>query len=248
MAVYGYFGKVPGAADFLFRGLPAHLSDAWAEHMAGWVGAGRGAAAGGWTKRFLTSPVWRFAIAGGVLGKGGWIGLLAGSVDSVGREFPFTAMVGADIDPAQIQPVRWLDARLDAVEERMLAAIEGSEEPGRLMAALREVAASVARDFDGQSPVDPAERLLLPGAGDDAVCLSGMAPGAHEQAYSWPASPGNRRPGRLCMWWHEGSGERPADFCVSRGIPSGERALPFFLGDWEGHGWRRHGAAASRTP
>lgn len=253
MAVCGYFGKIPGAGDFLFRGLPAHLSEAWAEHMAGWIGAGRSAAASGWTKRFLTSPVWRFAIAPGVLGKDGWVGLLAGSVDSVGREFPFTVMVGADIDPAAVQPVGWLDPRLDAVEERMLAVMEGSEDTARLMTALREVAASAARGLDGQAIAEPAKRLILPRNGDDAICLSDMAESGQNEratrhAYSWPASRNDSRHDRLCMWWHDGTGNRPADFCVSRGIPSGQSVLPFFLGDWESHGWRRHGAAACPTP
>src|ERR1700692_2160948 len=50
-----------------------------------------------WLDVFLTSPLWRFALASGVVGAPVWAGLLLPSVDRVGRYFPLTIV--AELSP-----------------------------------------------------------------------------------------------------------------------------------------------------
>src|SRR5262245_10405501 len=104
MPTFGYFGKVPAMPDYVFQGLSMRATDPWAVHLTHWLAAGRKAAGASWTTRFLTSPVWRFAVSKNLFGPECWVGLLAGSVDSVGREFPFIVMMTADLDPSRLQP------------------------------------------------------------------------------------------------------------------------------------------------
>jgi type VI secretion system protein ImpM len=245
MPAFGYFGKIPAMPDYVFNGLSMRATDAWAVQLTNWLAAGRKAAGGDWKTRFLTSPVWRFVVASDLFGPECWVGLLAGSADSIGREFPFIVMMAADLDPSERQPVQMLDARLDRVEEVALAFIERQASQAELVAAIRDAASTIGADL--LSAPAAGERLIVPREDHDAVCFStpiGAPAGSYPLAYSWPAARDNKHRSRLCLWWHEGSDLHPADFCVSRGMPPRGSAAAFFLDDWEVHGWSRHDAAA----
>lgn len=239
---FGYFGKVPGARDFIFAGLPMRTADLWADRMAGWIAAGKAASRSDWPGRFLGAPAWRFVLAKDVIGPEAWIGLLAGSVDSVGREFPFTVMLSADIDPGELQPLRELDMRLDSLDEGVLAFIDGQIDQAQLMGSLGQAAADIGGDLKRLRAGGDAGPVL-PRQDHEAVCFSDVIERGHSgvryrHIHAWPAS--TIKEGRMkpCLWWHEGWQERPAEFCVTRGLPSTACAVSFFLGNWQQHGWQ----------
>lgn len=89
----GYFGKVPTHGDFVSRRLPDDLVAAWDAWLQGCIAASRAQLGAAWLDHYLTSPVWRFGIAPGVLGSDGLGGVMMPSVDRVGRYFPL--MIGA---------------------------------------------------------------------------------------------------------------------------------------------------------
>jgi len=238
MTVKGYFGKLPSARDFVFQGLPTRLTVFWADHMAGWLTAGR-RTGGDWKTRFLTSPVWRFVIPPGLAGPQGWVGLLAGSVDAVGREFPFTVMIEAAIDTATAQPVGDLDPHFDAIEDSLLEFLEGQVGEMALLQAIEKAALAVQASTAGPAP-EQAQTLLVPTDDEDALCVTGWRHGAilaEGIAHSWASPNGSGSPAPLCLWWHEGIAGRDAEFCVTRGIPAPASTPPFFLGAWRHHGW-----------
>jgi type VI secretion system protein ImpM len=236
--LFGYHGKVPAAPDFAFQGLPARTADGWAARMAEWMAAGRDAAGGQWTERFLGAPLWRFAISKGHIGSESWVGVLASSVDSIGRTFPFTVMVSVDLDPGTCQPISLLDPQLDRVEGHLLSFIEGHISRESLMRLVAEVRVALK----GKLQERPAQGIaLLPAPDDEAVCLSGHAmPGLAADglvAFRWASSPVTVGSRGLCLWWHDAYGNRPPEFCVTRGFTRAANPAPFFLGDWQGHGW-----------
>jgi type VI secretion system protein ImpM len=245
MAAFGYFGKIPAMPDFVFHGLSMRMTDAWAVHVASWLATARKTARTGWSQRFLSSPVWRFVIARDVLGPECWVGLLASSLDSVGREFPFIVMISADFDTAEERPLQMLDARLDEVEDKALSFMEGQVAQTELVQALGSAASAIARDLAASAI---GNGRLAPHEDHDAICIS-FPPGElwgerYEAAYSWPAAKDNKHRSRLCLWWHEGSDDRLADYCVTRGMPPRAGGAAFFLGDWEEQGWTRQDPAA----
>ena len=244
MPAVGYFGKVPAMPDYVFQGLSMRAIDAWSVQLTYWLAAGRKAARGDWTTRFLTSPVWRFVVARNLFGPEGWVGLLAGSADAVGREFPFIVMMSTALDPLRSQPIRLLDAHLDPVEEFALAFIEGQASQRELMTAANTAAAALERQLETR-PDGSESRLVIPHRTHDAVCFSRSddEPQGQPIAYSWPAARDNENRASLCLWWHEESEDRPADVCVTRGMPPYGSTAGFFLGDWSAHGWKRHDAA-----
>ncbi|KXU83738.1 hypothetical protein CI15_24635 [Paraburkholderia monticola] len=95
--VAGCFGKLRGNGDFVTRRLPACFVEPWDAMLQAALLASRAARGPAWLDAYLTAPLWRFALGGGVLGESGWAGVLMPSVDSAGRHFPLT--IAAPVDP-----------------------------------------------------------------------------------------------------------------------------------------------------
>ncbi|WP_260602565.1 type VI secretion system-associated protein TagF [Variovorax sp. MHTC-1] len=85
----GWFGKLPGMGDFANRRLPETFRSEWDR----WLQQGLARLRlrhEDWTDRYLQAPLWCFVLGEGVIGAGGWLGVMMPSVDGVGRYFPFT--------------------------------------------------------------------------------------------------------------------------------------------------------------
>lgn len=227
--------------DFVFHGLSMRMTDAWAMHLASWLATARKSARERWSARFLGSPVWRFVIARDMFGPECWVGLLASSVDSVGREFPFIVMMSADLDPGEPPPLEMLDAELDEVEDKVLSFMEGQIAQPELVKALGSATAAIGHALETSSAGNIG-RIALHDS-HDAICFSfppgELWSGHYQAAYAWPAAKDNKHRSKLCLWWHEGSDDRAADYCVTRGMPPRTSGAAFFLGDWEQQGWLR---------
>lgn len=133
----GYFGKVSTLGDFVSRGLPDGLVAAWDAWLQRCIHASQQQLGGQWLDHYLTSPVWRFAIAPGVLGPEGLGGVMMPSVDRVGRYFPL--MIGAVGAPPLLDWFHKHAGWYDAIEELARASLEpgfrlgqfdGAPEPG----------------------------------------------------------------------------------------------------------------------
>ena len=86
----GFYGKLPSHGDFLRRRVSDAFVDAWDAWLRECLAASRTALGARWLDVYLTSPAWRFVCAPGACGPAPVIGLLAPSVDQVGRYFPLT--------------------------------------------------------------------------------------------------------------------------------------------------------------
>jgi type VI secretion system protein ImpM len=72
-----------------------------------------------WQGAYLVAPILRFWAGPGVLGNGGWAGLLMPSVDRVGRHFPLTIAQPFESLAAALAARMWFDA-LDSAARRAL--------------------------------------------------------------------------------------------------------------------------------
>ncbi|WP_439578928.1 type VI secretion system-associated protein TagF [Elioraea sp.] len=116
----GLFGKLPEQRDFVRRSLPEGFVAPWDAWLRAGLEESRARLGEAWLAAFLEAPIWRFALAPGVCGARGAAGVLAPSVDAVGRHFPITlaALTDAAPDPGASP---WHDAleaiAIDAVTE-----------------------------------------------------------------------------------------------------------------------------------
>lgn len=164
-AMSGYFGKVSTYGDFVTRRLPAGIVRAWDAWLQECMHTSRAQLGEAWLERYLASPVWRFAIAPGVLGPEGLGGVMMPSVDRVGRHYPLMiAAVGAPplLDWQQRQGA-WYDAidslaRLSLDPAFRLEQFEAAPEP-----ALAPPPPAAMRFALGTDPVAAAACAGLPG-------------------------------------------------------------------------------------
>jgi type VI secretion system protein ImpM len=84
----GWFGKIACLGDFASRRLPSAITQVFDTCLSDCMQASRAQLGERWMSLYLTSPVWRFALAPGVLDERWWLGVLMPSVDNVGRHFP----------------------------------------------------------------------------------------------------------------------------------------------------------------
>lgn len=104
MSTPGFYGKLAVRGDFIHRGLSPAFIEAWDNWLAAGLAASQQTLGEAWLDAYLVSPLWRFAVAPGLLGTEPACGVMMPSVDRVGRYFPLTIALPlpADTDIGQL--------------------------------------------------------------------------------------------------------------------------------------------------
>jgi len=215
--VPGFFGKVTSHGDFVTRRLPPELVAAWDGWLQQCIQTSKEQLGGLWLNHYLTSPIWRFAAAPGVLGVDGWAGVMMPSVDRVGRHFPL--MLGAPL----------------AVGCSLLACVSQGRD-------WYDALEDLARDSLGERfALDAFDRALA------ALVLAGDGGGAAATSGPWRLPMGERDavPEGIAdlllqghsIWWSEGSPSVAPSLLVMRGLPAPQSFAAMLDGSWQECGW-----------
>lgn len=231
MASVGFFGKLPGAGDFVQRRLPAGFVDRWDHHFEQAVFASREALGGDWAQAYHASPTWRFVLAPQACGEGAWAGVFGPADDRVGRSFPM--VLAAPVAPAQIdlllrEGAGWFDALARVHAQGQRCAPLDAEAFDALVAALPGPSIVPAAAVDPSGGIDFSRanhwRLPLPPRAIDTAAL----------AMLWLRLAGQ---GPWCLWWSEGAGRVPPGILATRGLPAPEAYAGFLdathAGAWQ---------------
>lgn len=119
----GFYGKVPVLGDFVSRRLTPEFIRAWDQWLGGCLLKSREQLGDEWLTHYLTSPIWRFALAPGLCGKQGWLGVMIPSVDRVGRYFPLTLACPTGTEPVLAWSIIESDEWMDTLETLVLSAL-----------------------------------------------------------------------------------------------------------------------------
>lgn len=159
---FGAYGKAPGFGDFFGFGLPAPFIAVWDDWLQHGLLAAEAARGPGWRSRFMTAPIWRFTLAGGLAGPAAMIGVLTPSVDRVGRAFPLTlaAALPPGCPPACAHFAA--EAVFARLEETALAALDERTTRDDLERRLAQVDPPAPRPGQppGQPPAAPRAGVL----------------------------------------------------------------------------------------
>lgn len=122
----GYTGKLPAYGDFVEGGGALRARQAWSAWAERGLSAARaqGQGGNGFADTFLTSPIWRFAVADGVFGETAAAGVFCPSMDKVGRLFPFAAIAELPGGVAPLAAVAGLAEWFERVETLILNALD----------------------------------------------------------------------------------------------------------------------------
>ena len=254
----GYFGKVSTRGDFVGQGLPPSFVQVWDDWLQRCLQASRAQLGGRWLAAYLTSPVWRFALAPQAAGEQAWGGLMMPSVDRVGRHFPL--MLAA---PGVQAPWAWFQqhaAWYDQLEELARASLEPGFAPELLATAAQPAPVqAAARSWPASCVNEAAPRavnmqhesaLARPAApqpmasGDlhaEAGWIAALAQGAMlrmDFPAAWQAGSLAAPPlARHSLWWSEGSDDVAPSLLVCRGLPRPEGFSAMLQGSWSRYGW-----------
>ncbi|MCX7514342.1 type VI secretion system-associated protein TagF [Frateuria sp. STR12] len=218
----GFFGKLPGAGDFVQRRLPASFVERWDPHFEQAVHASREALDGDWAQAYRTSPSWRFVLAPQVCGEGAWAGVFGPAEDRVGRSFPM--VLAAPLAATQVVPLLrdgagWFDALARVHTEGQRGAPVDAEGYDALVAALPDPGMLALMPADPSAGLDFSRashwRLPLPARAIDTVALAAL----------WQRLTGQGGP--WCLWWSEGAGRVPPGILATRGLPAPEAYAGF---------------------
>ena len=165
MAVgFGAFGKMPAVGDFFRLNASSAFVrswDAWIQQVMLECQAAYGAE---FDALYMTAPIWRFTLPGGLAGGSKTMGVLMPSVDRVGRRFPLTLMCSlATPGPPALDHLRETQL-FSRLEEVALAALEDGFTQGHLEEALAAIAAP---DLRNASPLRAVgQTLVMTGTGE----------------------------------------------------------------------------------
>jgi type VI secretion system protein ImpM len=224
----GYFGKLPGFADFVTRRLPRSFVDPWDDWLQQCILSARDRLGVGWLDTYLTSPIWRFAVGAGVCGTAGWTGLLMPSVDRVGRHFPLTLATELPTESGLLS-VLAEDAWFDRLEQLALTTLD---EPFDLAVFDQELQALAL-----QASGNP---LLSKLRGTEGVSWCFELPSIAFLGQSLPAILESLFRGQLdrhTFWWTSGSAKVKPCLLTCRGLPHTASSAAFLDGNWSRWGW-----------
>jgi len=222
-----WYGKLASLGDFAGRRLPQETIAALDGWLAQSVDTSRTQLGERWLNTYLTSPLWRFAWAPGVLGAPWWFGLLMPSVDNVGRYFPLVVLqprVEAPHDAAGLaQLEQWYSAvaraalrtlqpgsSLDAFEAELAQAAQLAPLPDTPQAAPWQAA-----QWPERTRHELAEGMSLAG------CLGELA-----------VSESLRRFRGCSLWWSLRPGAGPSSLSMAVGLPARDAFVHLLEGVW----------------
>lgn len=226
----GYFGKIIGFPDFVSRRLPHSFVDPWDEWLRQCLLDSRTALGSGWHDTYMTSPIWRFLVSGGVCGSTAWAGVLMPSTDRVGRHFPFT--VACEL-PRGFGRLTLLTetAWFEALEELALSTLDEPFDLETFDAALQRL--PIPTPSDG-----PVSRLRSEQGSVVSWCF-GLGSAA-AMPLSLPAITDALLDGgleRRTFWWTSGSARVTPSMLVLGGLPAPAGFSALLDGDWMRCGW-----------
>jgi type VI secretion system protein ImpM len=236
----GLYGKLPTHGDFLRRRVADDFVNGWDEWLQRCIAESRASLGEAWLDTYLTSPVWRFALAPAVCGAAAVAGILVPSVDRVGRYFPLTIVWPTPAHLSTLEIAVRFRAGFEHAERLLLdtLALEHFEfadfdrsvlelatylENAPVEDPLRLTRVSVASVSSSRAR---AQRVPLRAASDlETPAL---------QLYGQLLDSG----GGFACWWTDGSSVVEPSWLMTRGLPDGSQYSAMLDGAWSAAGWQ----------
>ncbi|MEN0106977.1 MAG: type VI secretion system-associated protein TagF [Pseudomonas sp.] len=214
MSGAGFYGKLAGRGDFVSRGLPQSFIEPWDAWLAAGMAASQAELGAGWLDAYLVSPLWRYAIAPGLLGQDAVIGVVMPSIDRVGRYFPLTIaqLLPADVDLAGV--LGGEEGWFERSEALLLSTLEPEADVEAFEQAVQQLATP---------PHWPRSALTTLGGGLQASTAA--TPSARMALLAQLATEG------ASFWWGKGSAAIGAGILRCAGLPASHAFGRLLVGD-----------------
>jgi type VI secretion system protein ImpM len=236
----GFYGKLPSHGDFLRRRVSDAFVDAWDGWLRECLAASQAALGERWLDVYLTSPAWRFACAAGACGPLPVIGVVAPSVDQVGRYFPLTLVADLGADVSLVTAASAADRFFDSAERLVIETLATErvdfDRFDRNVMALQQELGALA--MPAPLVLDPEASAILtdsPRAWHVPLDAAPDISRAFEQLLSMHLE-AKYRPLVLC--WTDGSSVVEPSCLIVKGLPDPSLYPAFLEWAWTAHRWR----------
>ncbi|MEO6237723.1 MAG: type VI secretion system-associated protein TagF [Vicinamibacterales bacterium] len=236
----GFYGKLPSHGDFLKRRVSDPFVDAWDGWLRECLAASQTALGDRWLDVYLTSPAWRFACAAGACGPLPVIGVVAPSVDQVGRYFPLTLVAQLSADASLLTAATGSDRFFDSAERLVIETLATErvdfDRFDRGVMALEQELGTLT--MPSPLVLDAGASAILtdsPHAWHVPLGNATDIRGAFEQLLSMQLE-AKYRPLVLC--WTDGSAVVEPSCLIVKGLPDPSFYPAFLEGAWATHHWR----------
>ena len=243
MTAPGFFGKLPDRGDFVERRLPPTFASAWDQWMQSGIAASQVNLGDQWLETYLTSPVWRFALARHIVDENAYAGVMMPSVDKVGRYFPLCVAVPLDSDESALGIIERAAAWYLAVEPVLLGVLDEPPLPfDQFDRRIEDLAWDELNDAGG---------LQVAANGIDArthwnLHFTLPDPAAQQRAYARMAGAFAEQAGGPCsVWQTRGSDAVSPSLAMCRGLPGREQFTSLLSGEWSSRYWLSQDLAAA---
>ncbi len=214
MSSPGFYGKLAGRGDFIHRGLSPSFIERWDAWLSAGMATSQAALGAAWLDAYLVSPLWRFAVAPGLLGNEAVVGVMMPSVDRVGRYFPLTIALQLEAETDMGALVAGPDDWFEAAEALLLSTLEPEADVEAFEAAVPALG----------SPVCSAQVLCMP-ALEGQMRFAATTAAARGAVLMQHACEG------ASLWWGKGSGRVAAGLLRCQGLPAAQDFSGFLLGE-----------------
>ncbi|POA66618.1 MULTISPECIES: type VI secretion system-associated protein TagF [Pseudomonas] len=214
MSSPGFYGKLAGRGDFIHRGLSPSFIERWDAWLSAGMATSQAALGAAWLDAYLVSPLWRFAVAPGLLGNEAVVGVMMPSVDRVGRYFPLTIALQLEAETDLGALVAGPDDWFEAAEALLLSTLEPEADVEAFEAAVPALG----------SPVCSVQVLCMP-ALEGQMRFAATTAAARGAVLLQHACEG------ASLWWGKGSGRVAAGLLRCQGLPAAQDFSGFLLGE-----------------
>ncbi|HEX8592997.1 MAG TPA: type VI secretion system-associated protein TagF [Pseudomonas sp.] len=229
----GFFGKVTSHGDFVVRRLPHGFVQPWDAWLQNLLHASRGQLGQQWLGTYLSSPIWRFALAPGVCGDNAWAGLLMPSVDRVGRHFPLTLAARVADDAPLLEWMIQGGIWYDQLESLALWSLQADFSLELFDATLNDISMPDSPGAQMQKQETVAGQYR-----NHVLSLSGF------DQLSEVTRDLHAAPTAQTLWWTDGSEKVSPCVLQCQGLPTAASCTAMLDGQWKERGWRIQAAGA----
>ena len=223
-----WFGKIAGLGDFASRRLNQDVAGALDTWLAQGIETSRAQLGEHWLNAYLTSPLWRFAWAPGVLDASWWFGVLMPSVDNVGRYFPLVVLQSRATPPTSSDALMRLEQWYAGIAGAALGTLQPDCSLDRFEADLHQAAQGLSLPIESAAvpwaTVPSAERIRceIPSGAPLATWIGELT-----------VSECVRRIQGCSLWWSLRPGTEGANSAsMAIGLPARESFARILDGTW----------------
>ena len=214
--------------DFLQDNVDSEFVEYWNHWLQAGLAVSQEQLGDSWKDKYLTGPVWHFALSSNIAGVNAKMGTMIPSIDAVGRHFPFTVVANTDALPLSV-----LNAKIFNIEyeDEVLSVLEDSIDVKRWRNQLQDTLNSTVsgKKFKHFVPEDTTKHAFVMEYDTDELGENIVEDILHTMLY--------KKYSDYSIWWTQGSNSVNPVVLVTSALPPVNQLAAMLDGRWQHWEW-----------